>query len=240
MGAIDIIPRGPGIDDDTWQIRRVDLDCGHLVPGQKLADEHRDELTLAVQFPVDASSLGFAKRQQCGKRVQGRRHIVSLLGDQHGAPVGAAAGQDRPEPIQDPAAWRRHHPRADTVLVGQSGVAGTVADLHLVKPNAQPAKNGDLTAHHEQRTPGEDAHRFDVALHARSGSAIERCAAAEGTANRGNIATLRIAMKMAGTGDSRRNVSNMTASQMKSEAVAATPLKISQIHGSPRPTRHSA
>ncbi len=77
----------------------------------------------------------------------------------------------------------------------------------------------------------------EAMVQARSGSAIERWATANGTAITGKSATVKMAVKIAGSGDSSRNVSSITNNQMSSEAAAATPAKTAQIQANPRGAR---
>ena len=101
------MPRGTGVDKDARQVGRVHLDLRHLVPGQELAHDGRDEGAVAMHLALDPGALVLGQRHDAAERVERCAHVGGLLGDQQGPPVQLVAGEGDAEPVEHPAARRR-------------------------------------------------------------------------------------------------------------------------------------
>ena len=157
----------------------VDLDAGHLVPGQEFAHHQRDEAAAVVQLALQPGPLVVGQRDDAGERVERGGDVGGLLHHQQGAPVQLVAADHGAEPVHDAAARRRDQPGADAVALGQGRVAHALDHLHLVQLGGQHAHDADLACPQDQGAPGEHAVGAGFLLHAWSGSARPRCAAGE-------------------------------------------------------------
>ena len=160
--ALRVEPGGADIDQDAGQVGRVDLDPGHVVPGQEVVHHHGDEFAAVLEFAVDPGALALVERQDGGEAVQGGADVGGLFRQQQRAPVHLVAAEAGAEPVDDAAARRRQQAVADAVVLGERRVFAAVGDLQTIQALAQRAEGGDLDAHQQQRPPGEDAARRDL------------------------------------------------------------------------------
>lgn len=102
-----IVPGGADIDADPGQIRCIDLQQRHLVPGQEVADGDGNEAAAAADIALDAGLLVILQRQQLREGLQHRRHVARGFRGQQGPPVQPVGGDDLAIAVHDPAARRR-------------------------------------------------------------------------------------------------------------------------------------
>ena len=160
----------------------------HLLPGQELAHDERDEAPAAAQLALDAGALVVGERDDLGERVQRVVDALGLLGGQQGAPVQLVAADDLAEPVEDAPARRRGEAGAMRLLSAERRVALALDHLHLVQLGAERAEDADLPGAEQQRAAGEDAAGLALALeraHACSGLARPRWARMNSTASAG-------------------------------------------------------
>ena len=154
--VLRIVARGADIDADARQVRRVDLQQCHLVPGQEVADGDGDEATAAADVALDAGLLVILQGQEPGEGLQHRRHVARGLGRQQGAPVQTVGGDDLPVAVHDAAARRRQQAGGDAVLLRQRGIAVALVHLQPVQAVAEEAQPTELDAAQHQGAAGED------------------------------------------------------------------------------------
>ena len=97
----------------------------------------------------------FRYLDQRTERVERRRDIAGLLGDDDEMIVLLVFGERDPEAIENSPAHRRYQPQADAVLVREDRVTLRVHDLQLVHPPADGGEKQCLTAGEDRRAPGE-------------------------------------------------------------------------------------
>ena len=94
----------------------------------------------APDLAQDAAAVGFAHLDQRAERVECRRDIAGLLGDDDEMIVFLVVGERDPEAIENSPAHRRYQPQADAVLVRENRITRRVQNLQLVHP---PANGGE-------------------------------------------------------------------------------------------------
>ncbi|CAM3768583.1 hypothetical protein ROMU108268_02570 [Roseomonas mucosa] len=154
--VLRIVARGADIDADARQVRRVDLQQRHLVPGQEVADGDGDEAAAAADVALDAGLLVVLQGQQLREGLQHRRHVARRFRGQQGAPVQPVGGDDLAVAVHDAAARRRQEAGGDAVLLRQRGVAVALVHLQPVQAVAEEAQPAELDAAQHQGATGED------------------------------------------------------------------------------------
>ena len=155
--ALGIEAGGADIHEDAGQVRRVDLDPRHLLPGQELAHDDGDEAAAAAQLAFDAGAFVVGQGDDAGEGVQRVAHVGRLLGRQQRAPVQLVAADDDAGAVQDAPARRGDQAGADPVALRQGRVALPLHDLHLIELGAKEPEDANLAGAQQQRAPGEDA-----------------------------------------------------------------------------------
>jgi len=110
---------------------------------------------LAPDLTQDAAAVGFAHLDQRTERVERRRDIAGLLGDDDKMIVLLVFGERDPEAIENSPAHRRYQPQADAVLVRENRITLRVQNLQLVHSPADGGEKQSLTASEDRRAPGE-------------------------------------------------------------------------------------
>ena len=128
------------IDREAGQFRNCDLDARHFVPTKIGADDDGHEGMFALDLAQDAAAVGLAHLDQRTERVERRRDIAGLLGDDDKVIILLVFGERDPEAIENSPAHRRYQPQADAVFVRENRIALRVHNLQLVHP---PANGGE-------------------------------------------------------------------------------------------------
>ena len=109
----------------------------------------------APDLAQDAAAVGLADLDQRTERVERRRDIAGLLGDDDKMIVLLVFGERDPEAIENSPAHRRYQPQADAVLVRENRVTLRIHNLQLVHSPADGGEKQCLTAGEDRRAPGK-------------------------------------------------------------------------------------
>ena len=115
---------------------------------------------------------------RCAERVEGRRDVAGLLGDDDEMIILAVIGERDAEAVENPPAQRREQPQAHPVLVGEHRVAIRIQDLQLVHPPGDGGEQYRLTAREDRRAPGEQLSPMRFPPHGRRSARAEQGALA--------------------------------------------------------------
>ncbi len=111
---------------------------------------------LASDFAQHPATVGVAELDQQGERVEGRRNIARLLGDDDQAIVLMVIGERNTEAVEDAPARRCQKPQTDPVLVCEHGVAVGLQDLQLIHAGCEGGDEHRLAAGKDRCTPAEE------------------------------------------------------------------------------------
>jgi hypothetical protein len=126
------------------QVRRVQLDARHLLPGQELAQRDGHEAAAAAHLALDPRLLLVRQRHDAGEGLERRAHIRRLFRDQQGAPVLLVAGDHPSLPVQHAAARGGEEAGGEAVLLGQRRIALALLHLQLVQAVTEEAEQAEL------------------------------------------------------------------------------------------------
>ena len=128
-----IIAGQPFVDDNSRQVRCVELNPGNLLPGQIVADFNRHETAIAFQVFFYPFLLGFAQGHDFLKSIQRFLNVWRLFGDNQRLKILLIAGDCYPVAVKNNPPRRNQQPGRNPVFVSQRLVAVRLIDLQIIQ-----------------------------------------------------------------------------------------------------------